>query len=358
MKIFAFFLPQFHSIPENNEWWGENFTEWTNVKNAKPLFKGHKTIAPLNSYYYNLLDESTVKWQNDLIHEYGIDGFAYYHYYFEGKLLLEKPAENLLKNKSIDQKFFFCWANHSWIRSWEGKQTILVEQTYGGEESWEKHFLYLLPFFKDDRYEKKDNKPLFMLFSPFFKGKNEMMAYFDKRCREEGFNGIAVIDSVMNLYSEQYLEYSKNPQSPLEYTLYREPGFAITLYDHKHRFIHFLRRIKAILNKKFHLTKYIMTYDGDKICQESLKKEMNPKNELRSLFFEWDNTPRHKTRGQIINPISKKTFEQIMDKSAEQDYLFVNAWNEWCEGMVLEPTDKNGYKYLEWIKEWREKHSI
>ena len=132
MKKFAFFLPQFHEIPENDKWWGKGFTEWTNVKNARSLFKGHvQPKHPLNDNYYNLLDKSTVEWQTKLMNQYGIDGFIYYHYYFTGKLLLEKPAENLLKWKDIPQNFFFCWANHTWNRSWEGKTDILLEQKYG-----------------------------------------------------------------------------------------------------------------------------------------------------------------------------------------------------------------------------------
>ena len=181
MKKFAFFLPQFHEIPENDEWWGKGFTEWTNVKDAKPLYKGHQQPKhPMNNNYYNLLHKNVVEWQTELMNKSGLDGFIYYHYYFTGKKLLEKPAENLLKWKDIPQRFFFCWANHTWNRSWEGKKTILLEQTYGTKDDWEKHFQYLLPLFKDDRYEKRDNKPLLMIFISQFNEKNNMFQYFDK----------------------------------------------------------------------------------------------------------------------------------------------------------------------------------
>lgn len=114
MRLFAFNLPQFHSIPENDEWWGKGFTEWVNVKNAKPLYKGHvQPVHPLNGNYHNLLDKSTMEWQTELLKQYGLTGMIYYHYYFCGKLLLEKPVENLLGWKDIDQPFFFCWANHT-----------------------------------------------------------------------------------------------------------------------------------------------------------------------------------------------------------------------------------------------------
>ena len=137
------------------------------------LYKNHlQPKLPLNDNYYNLLDKETVEWQTKLMKKYHVDGLIYYHYYFKGKLLLEKPAENLLKWKDIDQPFFFCWANHSWFRSWEGSKKLLVKQKYGNKEDWEKHFQYLLPFFIDARYEKKDGKPLFMVFENEKKAKS------------------------------------------------------------------------------------------------------------------------------------------------------------------------------------------
>ena len=199
MKKYAFYLPQFHEIKENNEWWGEHFTEWTNVRAAQSLYKGHKQpVNPLNDFYYNLLDKETVEWQTKLAREHCVDGFIYYHYYFTGKKLLETPAENLLKWKDIEQNFFFCWANHSWIRSWNGTRELLLEQTYGGEEEWEQHFQYLLPFFMDDRYEKRENKPLFMIFNSNFKEARGIFEYFDKRCKDNGFDGICLIETRNN----------------------------------------------------------------------------------------------------------------------------------------------------------------
>ena len=140
MKIIAFNLPQFHEIPENNEWWGKGFTEWTNIKADNKYSEG---IKPLDGNYYNFLDKSTMQWQTDLCKKYGVYGMCYYHYYFNGRLLLEKPAENLLEWKGIDQKFCFCWANHTWYRSWNGTKEVLLEQTYGKEEEWRRHFEYL-----------------------------------------------------------------------------------------------------------------------------------------------------------------------------------------------------------------------
>ena len=151
MKIFAFFLPQFHTIPENDLWWGKGFTEWTNVKTAKPLFLGHKQpVHPLNNRYYNLLEKETVEWQTSLLHQYSIDGLIYYHYYFDGKLLLEQPAENLLKWKEINQPFFFCWANHPWRKTWNGSSEILMPLTYGDEAGWEKVYAANIQDYDED----------------------------------------------------------------------------------------------------------------------------------------------------------------------------------------------------------------
>ena len=118
MKIIAFYLPQFHAIPENDDWWGKGFTEWTNVKAAKPLFQNHnQPRIPLNENYYNLLDDNTKKWQVDLANRYGIYGFCFYHYWFDGKMLLEKPVNQFLKNKNLNTHFCLCWANEAWTNA-------------------------------------------------------------------------------------------------------------------------------------------------------------------------------------------------------------------------------------------------
>ena len=159
-KIIAFYLPQFHRIPENDKWWGEGFTEWTNTKSSKPLFKGHdQPKEPLNDNYYNLLDKDTRKWQGELAKKYGIYAFCYYHYWFNGKLLLQKPIEKMLNQNEPNLPFCMCWANEPWSRSWDGREKeVIMPQAYGEKKQWKKHFDYLLPFFKDTRYIKVGNK--------------------------------------------------------------------------------------------------------------------------------------------------------------------------------------------------------
>ena len=339
MKIFAFFLPQFHEIPENNEWWGAGFTEWTNVRKGIPLFEGHnQPKLPLDDNYYNLLDAETVKWQTKLLHDYSVDGLIYYHYYFNGKLLLEKPAENLLCDKAINQSFFFCWANHTWFRSWEGKKDVLIKQTYGDEKDWEQHFQYLLPFFKDKRYEKKNNMPLFMIFMNF-KHKDAMFRYFDKRCRDYGFNGIYLIETFVGIQHRLgLLKFLMNESRVTKRIYVRQPNAAKNYCD---------------INQIFEENE-LRIYNGDDMYDYMLKHIYHSRRFINGLFFEWDNTPRHGKRGYIITPPSKEKVAEMIRMLKNDDYIFINAWNEWAEGMIMEPTKKDKYKYLEWIKEFRE----
>lgn len=354
MKKYAFFLPQFHEIPENNEWWGKRFTEWTNVKKAVPLFKGHKQPKkPFDNEYYNLLDKDTVIKQTQLMHEYKVDGLIYYHYYFCGKKLLEKPAENLLHWKDINQNFFFCWANHSWKKTWDGSSALLQEQIYGNINDWNEHFNYLLPFFQDSRYEKKDNKPLFMIFNANFPEKKDIFEFFDSKCRDYGFNGIYLIESYGGKYPEDYSMFRNNITSVTQKIFFREMNVSNKLYVKRlenlpYRTVRFAKKgLCHLFNRP-----YVLQTPGNMLYKAIINIEPYEDNIIHGLFFEWDNTPRHGYRGHVISPPSKKMFFRAMNKMKNYDYVFFNAWNEWCEGMILEPTKENGYKYLEWIKEW------
>lgn len=358
MKIFALYLPQYHEIPENNKWWGKGFTEWVNVKKAKPLFKGHvQPKHPLNNNYYNLLNKDTVVWQTDLMKKHGISGMIYYHYYFNGKLLLEKPAENLLQWKDIDQPFFFCWANRTWFRSWEGSRKVLIEQTYGNKDAWRKHFEYLLPFFKDDRYEKVDNKPVFMLYDSRIQEKQDMFRAFDTWCKEAGFDGLYLIEECYSIPDAMlYSEEEKNNGISTSYFL-AEPLVGKELWIRRHGVASdYWNRLLNKMNQKG-IVHHLFQYSGDDIMKLLIRKQPHDKKIVPGIFFEWDNTPRHGERGYIINPPSKTTFFNYMNSIKYSDYAVINAWNEWCEGMMLEPSEENGYRYLKWIKEWQDKEN-
>ena len=155
MRVLALYLPQYHSFKENDEWWGKGYTEWTAVGRAKPLYRGHiQPRVPLGERYYDLVKEGeeTLLWQARLAREYGIYGFCFYQYWFKGKMLMEKPMEILLGHPEIDMNYCICWANETWTRTWYGlSEQVLMQQDYGEEEDWYRHFEYLLKFFKDKR---------------------------------------------------------------------------------------------------------------------------------------------------------------------------------------------------------------
>ena len=351
-KVVAYFLPQYHEIPENNDWWGEGFTEWTNLKKAVPLFKGHQIPAPLNDNYYNLLEKETVVWQTELMKEYAVHGLVYYHYWFLGKKILERPAENLLQWKDIDQKFMFMWANHDWTRSWVGGKEILLKQEYGKEQDWLNHFDYLLDFFKDERYIKIDNKPVFQIYiGDKIDCFDEMVAVWDSECVKNGFDGIYIIETV-----DKYEE------------LWEKKGHigtnAFNILEHSMA-LNFWRKNYPI-QVGFEKFKRLFT-PGRRI--NSLSYSIVVKNSLRiarrlpdfkmiylGVTTGWDNTPRYGSRGYIVSGSSPEKFRtwlseaKVVAEKRKQDFIFISCWNEWCEGMCLEPTKQDGHGYLEVVR--------
>ena len=292
MRRFALFLPQYHEIPENNKWWGNGFTEWKNVERGIPFFNGHiQPKRPLNNNYYNLLNKETVKWQTKLIKKYKIDGFVYYHYYFCGKKLLEKPAENLLLWQDIHQPFFFCWANHTWYRSWNNSKEVLIEQTYGKPKDWKQHFDYLLPFFKDERYEKKDNKPIFMIFQSDFKKKNEIIDFFDTQCKKNGFDGIYIIETFLGGNKNHHFDKFMAEISKKTRLIYlREPSVGLASYQQSiknlpAKILQKLVKMYSIHSKR----KRLMPYDGNKLYNQMIHSGIKGSHLAHGVFFEWDN---------------------------------------------------------------------
>lgn len=351
MKKFAIFLPQFHEIEENNLWWGKGYTEWTAVKSAKPLFKGHLQPKIPQNGYYNLLDKDTMIWQTELAKKNNIDGFVYYHYYFSGKLIMEKPVANLLQWKDIDQKFFFCWANHTWVKGKGKDKIVLIEQSYGDRMDWENHFQYFLPYFKDERYEKKDGKPLLMIYVSEFPHKNAMLQYFDERCRQEGMNGIYIIETYTgDLSSKSINRFKKSLSNCSSCIYYREPNVSTSIYFRHYPLVRAFHKILREKNISLFSSK-VAKIDGKKLYNLMLHFDYPRIGSLdisHGCFFEWDNTPRHKNKGYIISPPEKSQFDDYIKKISSDEYCFINAWNEWAEGMMLEPV-VSGTDYLKWL---------
>jgi lipopolysaccharide biosynthesis protein len=342
LEFIAFYLPQFHQIKENDEWWGKGFTEWTNTKKAVPLFQDHRQPRePLNDNYYDLSDVKSLKWQSELMKKYSVYGLCFYHYWFNGKLLLEKPMEILLKNRDIDINFCISWANESWTRNWDGEnKAVLIPQDYGDKKDWKKHFEYLLPFFKDERYIKIDNKPLFIIYlSSEVDHCEEMINYWRRLAKENGFDGLYIAET---LNAKQSVIHMEDSDACIEF----EP--CVTL----------LGGYTAWSDHFFYKTLYLFYYDV--IWQKILERESTYGNREKfcGAFVDWDNTPRVGMRGSACigaTPEKFKNYLAALTKKCIADgndrFIFINAWNEWGEGAYLEPDKYNSYKYLEAINE-------
>lgn len=346
MKILAYFLPQFHEDEKNNIWWGKGFTEWVNLKKSKKLYIGHEQ-PKLPLKYYDLTDREVMKWHAKLLKKYKVYGLCYYHYWSLGEKILSKPVENLLNWKEIEQNYCFFWANHDWRKDWVGdSKTILFNQQYGEEKDWEIHFEYLKQFFLDERYIKVNNKPLFIIYNKkVIKNFEKIKDFFNRKCIEIGFSGIEILISISNVD-----ELSKNKEN----IIIREPD--CSLY-----FKNIFEKIYSRLKKTYKIMKIFpvqrMDYErflskGYEIATKNIKNNVYP-----TLFTGWDNTPRYGKSGFVLENNNIKTFRKYLlkykklMKEKNSEYLFINAWNEWTEGMYLEPDQKNRYKYLEVIKE-------
>lgn len=349
-RILAIYLPQFHETEDNSLWWGEGFTDWETVKTAETYFPGHdEPRKPLGGYYYDLSKKETMERQAKLAADYGVGGFCFYHYYFkDGKKELELPAENLLKWKDINMPFCFNWASEAWIRSWSRftgnvwaekyeKETgavsgILAEQDYGTYEDWVKHFEYLLPFFRDERYIKKDGRPVFVFYSPNdIKPLGEMTQCWRKLAEEAGFGGLYLIGSRLDA-PNQYLD-------------------AAVIYEPRNS----INKLNA--SGRAEIRGGVRCFDYDEIWTGI--NTSNPVFGYRTYFCGvsgYDDTPRRGKSGEaLINAtpdIFRRQLEALMQKSIDcgNEFLFINAWNEWGEGMYLEPDETDGYGYLNAIK--------
>lgn len=368
-KIIAFYFPQFHEIPENDEWWGKGFTDWKLVKEAKPLYEGHnQPRIPIDDNYYNPCDKETLKKQAELAKKYGIEGFMFYHYWFDGKLYLEKPMEVFLANPDIDISFCVTWANESWTRSWVGKPEIFLQKQSHSvdKEIWEKHFNYLLPFFTDPRAIKIDEKPVFLIYQPFLINDSKtMLELWNELAIKNGLNGLYFI-AIKN-HDYQSTDFISSYDAIMKF----QPREA---YSNKDFNEHNLSARFQILRRLPHKAQLYLTklnqklskhkiFDSRKLWDVILKNSY--KNEFKgyklkvfeSAFFEWDNTSRYKNKAKIFTGLSndekKVNLEQLMKKAQDNNspYVFFNAWNEWSESAYLEPDKKNGYKHLEIIKE-------
>lgn len=356
MKIIAYYLPQFHTFPENDAWWGTGFTEWNNVRTASPLFEGHaQPRKPLKGRYYDLSDREVQRWQAGLAREYGIYGFCYYHYWFEGKLLMQKPLENMLYDKTIDLPFCISWANEDFTRSWaQKKKELLLKQTYGKEEDWKRHFEYLLPFFTDERYIRIDDRPVFIIYRPeLIEELYPMLELWNAMAAGNGLKGMKYI------YQQVFYNHLTDRGGELfDYGIEYQPTFVKRQMMKTPKVIgHKIRNQTANLLHRNLSERSAILYDYDETWERILRLVPRDEKMIPGAFVDWDNTPRYKSYSSICYGYSAEKFERYLTKQIvrardvyHKDLIFLFAWNEWGEGGYLEPDETDGYGRLEAVK--------
>ena len=375
-RVIAYYLPQFHPIPENDKYWGKGFTEWTNVAKARPLFKGHyQPRIPADLGFYDLRLPEVREQQAQMAREAGIEGFCYWHYWFgNGKRLLQRPFNEVLKSGKPDFPFCLAWANHSWKTStWEngGKDRMIVEQRYLGEEDYTMHFQEVLPSFRDKRYITIEDKPLFAIFDPYnFRDVSNFIKTWQRLAKENGLKGIYFIaicnsSSTLQRNADGTLKrVTPNLQSSERvYNDLLNLGFdGINSFGKSRAEMLCMGKYMRIVKKLLHqylpfLPTHCINYE--KITQHFFAPEDSWQNVYPSIFPQWDRTPRAGNSEGVYVNATPTTFKKhiqnalnvIKNKDMEHRILFLRAWNEWGEGNYVEPDLKYGHGFLDAIKE-------
>jgi lipopolysaccharide biosynthesis protein len=349
VRILAFYLPQFHPIPENDEWWGNGFTEWTNVAKARPLFKGHvQPHIPADLGFYDLRLPEVREHQARLAKDHGIDGFCYWHYWFgNGKQLLERPFREVLKSGRPDFPFCLAWANQSWTGIWHGsKDRILIEQTYPGMQDYEDHFHNCLEAFHDPRYIRIGKKPLFVVYSP------QLMP--DARIFTRTWNELAIKNGFDGIYFTgiHYLGWDHRNDGFDAKTIH-QPSHYLRAYEQN-----ILHKIRGIVNRRIN-KRVPLIIDYQKAVRHYDFNVYKNKDCIPTIIPNWDNTPRSGKKGWVFRNSTPGVFKThfsnaldfVMKNPSESGLLFIKSWNEWAEGNYLEPDLQWGHQYLEAIRD-------
>ncbi len=376
--VLAYFLPQFHECQFNNEWWGKGFTEWNNVRAAKPLKTNHYQPRVPQKGYYDLTDDGEIEKQFANAKAHGIDGFVFYHYWYDSNRPLGKPLDKILSDTNIDINFSLCWANHSWTRSWKnrrGSMDVLIEQTYAtSKNEREDHYGYLCKAFADSRYIQINGKPLFQIYiaedipdpGAYVDG---LRAFAEKeigkdlhisatvRNRRKEYGYLKHFDSATLAQPTVGLFVQGNPFSKRDdgsdtsiLGLIREKILVLPLS---------LRKLFYTLDDL--LPKHASYFDYDIVwknllVQTQLAMKTSPIPINFGSFSEFDNTPRYRERAKIVEGFTPEKFQSYMTqlfqlaRSQPDSIIFVNAWNEWGEGMHLEGDKKYPVERLQALK--------
>ena len=361
-KIIAFYLPQYHPTPDNDKWWGNGFTEWTNVGKAKPLFKDHyQPKVPADLGYYDLRLPEVREAQAKLAREAGIYGFCYYHYWFgNGKEELELPFDEVLRLGTPDLPFMLCWANESWHKKfWNNdgigsSKEILIEQTYPGEKDIINHFYRLLPAFKDPRYININGSPLFMIYKPHcLPNPYEFIKIWDSLAIKEGLKKITFIAFIQS-------EEEQGREELLSIEKYKNEGYQFICSN---RFYKIFKE-RSILNKLYYKLKklykdYPLRFKYS-LYQKCIENDLDLRDDVIPVIYpNWDHTPRSGGKGFLLEDSSPENFKKalrklvnkINNKKIEPNLIFLKSWNEWGEGNYVEPDLKFGKGYINALKE-------
>ena len=343
-RAIAFYLPQFHPIPENDEWWGKGFTEWTNTAKARPMFRGHyQPHVPADLGFYDLRVPETRVQQAEMARAYGIEGFCYYHYWFAGRRILERPFNEVLASGAPDFPFCLCWANETWSGVWHGvPNRVLIEQTYPGEADHRAHFDTLLPAFRDPRHIRVDGKPVFVIYKPLkLRDAAETLRLWRTMAADAGLAGLHLVG---------YSTVAGEDLSPLGYdAVIRAPDFKEIQWRHDWR--NPLARVRQKINHRLgvpHLHEF-----ADLAASQMRPSEGD--DVYQSVVHAWDNSPRSGRNGvAYLNP-DPELFRKVLgaavaavaSRPLDHRLVFLKSWNEWAEGNHLEPDLRYGMGYLQ-----------
>lgn len=368
-KLIAMFFPQFHAIAENNAWWGEGFTDWNNVRSGEPQYQGHyQPRVPLGENYYDQSVLATLRGQVDLARKYGVYGFCHYHYWFDGTQLLQTPTNLILANRDIDFPFCLSWANETWSRRWDGRDNhVLIAQTHPPtRESWKAHYDYLIKAWTDPRAIKIDGKPIFIIYRPQnIKKIDEMLAYWRYLATQDGLPGLYFIfqkthdpgnHNCLNSFDAvfQFQPFEAVHSENYDRGSIRHSRWYKLVRSLPERYQDILRSLRAKWVRELTLHEYDAAW--------RIAVEIRPYENLTTFpgaFVDWDNASRYKRRATVFRGATPRAFAYWFGKLVDgmsqrhlpEDFIFLNAWNEWSEGAYLEPDSKHGYQYLEAVRE-------
>jgi hypothetical protein len=354
VKIIALFLPQFHRVPENDMWWGKGFTEWTQVTKAKPQFKGHyQPHLPTELGFYDIMVPGIREEQARMAKRYGIYGFCYYHYWFNGRQILEKPVNQIIESGKPDFPFCFCWANENWTKRWDGStHEILLQQNYSHEDDL-KHIQHLMPFFKDRRYIKIEGKPLFFVYRiELLPNPKKTAEIWRQEVKKAGFPGIylGIFENFKSGIDPGSLGFDAAVEFTPNIRCLGKPMFSDSKYD------------EMFQNGEIEIGyRQNNVYSYGSIVNNIIAKPDPAYKRFRGAFPAWDNSPRRAAiKGStIVHGSTPEKFEVFVEKMIYDTYrlhkgderlLFINAWNEWAEGCHIEPDRRFGLGYLEAIR--------